>query len=99
MGRSMVMTMFTLALLMPALYRRHARRTGERLADVRTSRGRAFVVASAAVLALGVLGGIAMAGTGDTDGTKTSVGVEIVLPSGTPQYQQIPTLANERAKH
>jgi ammonium transporter, Amt family len=73
MSKPLVMMLFTLALLMPALYRRYRRRTGNALAVYNTKRGRLIIAATASLVVIGLLGGIAMATDGDKDGSKTGV--------------------------
>src|SRR3954463_7066993 len=66
-----LMSVFTLALLLPVMYRRYRRRSGAPAADLRSRRGRWLVMSMASIVLVGVLGGAAMAANGDKDGTKT----------------------------
>src|SRR3954463_13920006 len=65
-----LMSVFTLALLLPVMYRRYRRRSGAPAADLRSRRGRWLVMSMASIVLVGVLGGAAMAANGDKDGTK-----------------------------
>jgi len=101
MARPMLMTIFTLALLLPALYRRQQRRAGAYTgtsARTMPRAGRIMVLAAAALVLVGVAGGIASAEGGDRDGSKTGTHVENVLPADTPTNQQIPVLAGQVEK-
>jgi len=99
MDRTFLMSMLTLALLMPAMYRRHRRLNGRPLATVRNRRGRAFVVAMALPLVLVVVGGIALASNGDKTGTKTGIDVNNTLPTDTRPGQEVPTIATQVEKN
>src|SRR4051794_24526167 len=97
-ARPFLMTLFTLALLLPALYRRHQRRTGATAAPVASRGGRIFVAAMALLILLGVTGGVASAENGDRDGSKTGTHVENVLPADTAPSDQVPVLAAQVEK-
>ncbi|MFN2614925.1 MAG: hypothetical protein ABR552_08950, partial [Actinomycetota bacterium] len=71
MGRQGLISVFTLALLLPVMYRRYQRRTGAPEASFRNRKGRLIVAAMASVIVLGVWGGAAFASSGDRDGTQT----------------------------
>jgi len=86
MERTFLMSLLTLALLTPAMYRRQRRRTGAPLATMATKRGRVFVVAMSLPLVLAVAGGIALAANGDKDGSKTG------LPAATTQQAPAKTV-------
>jgi len=71
--RFLLMSFFTLALLMPAMYRRYRRKTGNAVAVYNTRRGRMLIAAMAAFVIIGVVAGAAMATNGDKDGSKTGI--------------------------
>ena len=66
-----LMSLFTLGLLLPVMYRRYRRRSGAQAAGFATRRGRVLVMGMASLILVGVLGGAAMAENGDHSGTKT----------------------------
>src|SRR4051795_5772032 len=70
-----LMSVFTLALLLPVLYGRYRRRSGAQPAGFGTKRGRWLVMSMASIVLVGVLGGAAMAANGDKDGSKTGTQV------------------------
>ncbi|MCU1448806.1 MAG: ammonium transporter [Acidimicrobiales bacterium] len=70
-----LMSVFTLALLLPVMYRRYRRRSGAPAAGLQTRRGRWLVMGMASIVLVGVLGGAAMAANGDKDGSKTGTQV------------------------
>ena len=71
--RPLLFSIFTLALLLPVMYRRFQRRSGAPVAGYATRRGRLLVAGMAAVLMVGVAGGAAFANGGDRDGSKTGI--------------------------
>src|SRR3954454_7973520 len=97
-ARPFLMTIFTLALLLPALYRRHQRRSGATGAPIASRGGRLFVGAMAVLILVGVTGGIASAENGDRDGAKTGTHVENVIPKDTSSSDQVPVLAAQVEK-
>ena len=99
MDRTVLMSLLTLALLMPAMYRRYRRLTGQPLATTRTGRGRAFVVAMALPLILAMAGGLALASNGDRNGGKTGTDVTNTLPSNTNPADQLTTVATQTEKN
>src|SRR5205807_5239874 len=74
-----LMSVFTLALLLPVLYGRYRRRSGAQPAGFGTKRGRWLVMGMASIVLVGVLGGAAMAANGDKDGTKTGTQVSNLI--------------------
>src|SRR3954463_2224683 len=70
-----LMSVFTLALLLPVLYGRYRRRSGAQPAGFGTKRGRWLVMSMASIVLVGVLGGAARAAHGDQDGPKTGTQV------------------------
>jgi Amt family ammonium transporter len=80
------MSLFTLALLLPALFRRHRRRTGKPVTTLRNRTGRLAVIAMASLVLVGVAGGVAFAENGDKSGAKTGTDVSHLVtnpPAGT----------------
>ncbi|HZQ86383.1 MAG TPA: hypothetical protein VFA83_16155, partial [Acidimicrobiales bacterium] len=75
MARGVLMSMFTLALLLPVMYRRYQRRSGAPVAGFKSRSGRLVVAAMAAVVFAGVIGGAAYAANGDKNGSKTGTDV------------------------
>lgn len=67
------MTLFTLGLLLPAMFRWQRRRTGRPVATLATRRGRLRLMAMLAVVVIGLLSGLALAADGDPDGSKTGI--------------------------
>jgi ammonium transporter len=74
-----LMSAFTLALLLPVLYGRYRRRSGAQAAGFGTKRGRLLVMGMASIVLVGVLGGAAMAANGDKDGSKTGTQVSNLI--------------------
>src|SRR5438874_2621322 len=98
-AQSILMSIFTLALLLPVMYRRHQRRTGVAPAAFNHRRGRLVVMAMASIVLVGMLGGTAMATDGDRDGSKTGTNIENVLPAGTAPGDAVSTLAGQTEKN
>ena len=98
-AQSILMSIFTLALLMPVMYRRYQRRTGVAPASFNHRRGRLVVMAMASIVLVGMLGGTAMATDGDRDGSKTGTNIENVLPAGTAPGDAVSTLAGQTEKN
>ncbi|HEV7888503.1 MAG TPA: ammonium transporter [Acidimicrobiales bacterium] len=73
--RPLLLSIFTLALLLPVMYRRYQRRTGAPAASYRNRTGRLLVAAMASLVFVGVIGGAAFASNGDKDGSKTGTDV------------------------
>src|SRR3954452_19090972 len=81
MGASPVlMSVFTLALLLPVMYGRYRRRSGATPAGLGTRRGRVLVMGMASIVLVGVLGGAAMAANGDKDGSQTGTQAPNLIP-------------------
>src|SRR5881227_1366945 len=74
-----LMSVFTLALLLPVMYGRYRRRSGASAAGFGTRRGRWLVMGMASLVLVGVLGGAAMAANGDKDGSKTGTQVSNLI--------------------
>jgi hypothetical protein len=70
-ARPVLMSPFTMALLLPVMYRRLRRRTGAPAAVYTSRKGRLLIAAMAMVVALAVAGGAAIASNSDPDGSKT----------------------------
>src|SRR5689334_17530267 len=80
-----LMSLFTLALLLPALYKRHLRRSGA--LTTRTAaqnrKGRMAVAGISALLVVGTMaGGAAYASNGDANGGATGTDVTNLVPAG-----------------
>jgi Amt family ammonium transporter len=86
-----LMSLFTIALLLPALYRRHQRRTGAPPASIHTRAGRVLVAVAAALVLAGVFGGVASATNGDPNGSKTGTDVTNLIPVENQSTQTEPT--------
>jgi Amt family ammonium transporter len=84
------MSVFTLALLLPALYRRQRRRTGRPVADLRSRGGRLVVMGMASLVLLGVIGGAAFADNGDKDGSRTGTDVSGLVTNPQPGSAKTP---------
>jgi len=72
------MSAITLALLLPAMYRRHRRRTASTSPPVPAGgpgRGRLVVLAASSLLVVGALGSAAFAANGDHNGSRTGTDV------------------------
>jgi Amt family ammonium transporter len=99
-GRHLLISVFTLALLAPVMYRRLQRRMGLPAATYSNPKGRIAVVAMASVVIIGVFGGMAMAGgDGDRDGSKTGTNIENILPRDTPQQDVAQTIIGQIEKN
>jgi Amt family ammonium transporter len=96
--RFLIMSFFTLALLMPAMYRRYRRKTGKAVAVYSTRRGRMLIAAMAALVILGVFAGAAMATHGDKDGSKTGVPTVSTGTQLKPIQDQINEVASQAEK-
>ncbi|MFN2607751.1 MAG: ammonium transporter [Acidimicrobiales bacterium] len=90
-ARPILMSTFTLALLLPGMYRRHLRRTGSPAAPMRSRGGRLAVAAMAALLFAGVIGGAAFAQGGDRDGSKTGTQVSNLMTADKQAGRDAPT--------
>src|SRR5690348_11946081 len=100
-ARPVLMSIFTLALLLPVMYRRYRRRTGAPPASFRNRTGRILVIAMAMVVLLGVAGGAAYATNGDKNGSKTGTDVTNLIPADKQGTQKVPTagdVANQTDK-
>ncbi len=94
-----LMSLFTLALLLPVMYRRYSRRSGAAAASFASRRGRVIVLAMAGVVVLAVLSGLALAADGDRDGSKTGTDITNVLPEDTPFEDEVPKIAEQVEKN
>src|SRR5437868_12773910 len=83
-----LMSVFTLALLLPLMYRRYRRHSGAPAAGFKTRRGRLLVMGMASIILVGVLGGAAMADNGDKDGSKTGTQVTNLIQDSAKAQQQ-----------
>jgi Amt family ammonium transporter len=83
-----LMSVFTLALLLPVMYRRYRRRSGAPAAGLGTRRGRWLVMGMASIVLVGVLGGAAMAANGDKDGSKTGTDVTHLIQDSAKAKEQ-----------
>jgi ammonium transporter, Amt family len=100
-ARPVLMSIFTLALLLPVMYRRYRRRTGAPPASFRNRTGRILVIAMAMVVLLGVAGGAAFAANGDKSGGSTGTDVTNLIPTGKQGTQTAPSagdVANQAEK-
>ncbi|MDQ1375338.1 MAG: ammonium transporter, Amt family [Actinomycetota bacterium] len=93
------MSLFTLALLLPVMYRRFQRTTGAAGAASTNRAGRLAVVAMALLVFVGVAGGAAFAENGDKDGSHTGTNTEQIAPPGKPVPQNLGTVAEQTAKN
>ena len=79
----LLMSVFTLALLLPVMYRRFRRRTGAPAAAYNSRAGRFAVVMMAGLVFVGVVGGAAFANNGDRSGANTGIDTaNLVQPGG-----------------
>jgi len=80
----LLMTLFTLALLLPALYKRHLRRTGALANDLPAAhrKRRMAVAAVAGLLVVGGMAGGAWASNGDPNGSQTGTDPSAIVPAG-----------------
>ena len=97
-----VMSLFTLALLLPALYKRHVRRSGALVTRTpqQHRKGRMAVAAVAALLVVGGMAGGAYASNGDPNGSNTGTETTNLVPAGSDHTD--PTLkdvANQTEKN
>jgi Amt family ammonium transporter len=67
------MTCFTLALLLPAMYRRHRRKTAGAVPMHKTRGGRLMLAVMISLVVVGIVSGAAFASNGDKDGSKTGL--------------------------
>ena len=96
--RSFSLSLLTLALLLPAMWRRHERRkTAVSGRPVRRRRQLAVVALAAALLAASV-GGAAFASNGDKNGADTTLSSESIVPADTPPDQVVSVLTAAVAK-
>src|SRR5437868_9527944 len=93
-----LMTLFTLALLLPALYKRHLRRTGALTNDLPAAhrKRRLAVAAVAGLLVVGGMAGGAYASNGDPNGSDTGTEVSNIVPAGSDHTD--PTLQDVAAQ-
>ncbi len=100
---ALIMWMVTTALLLPALYRRHDRRTrrlaGQENTAPSTRKVLTVVALSSLLLVTGLTAGAyASSASGDPTGAKTTIGADAIVPPGTPKDQVVPTLTDAVAK-
>jgi Amt family ammonium transporter len=95
---SLLLSLFTLALLLPAMYKRHVRRTGALTTRTpqQNRKGRMAVAAISALLVVGGMAGGAYASNGDPNGSNTGVEVTNLVPAGSDHTD--PTLADVAAQ-
>jgi Amt family ammonium transporter len=93
------MSLFTLALLLPVMYRRHQRRTGAGGTGSPNRAGRLAVIGMALLVFVGVAGGAAFAENGDRDGSRTGTNVEQIAPPDKPVPQNLGSVAEQTAKN
>jgi ammonium transporter, Amt family len=99
-SRPLIMSILTLALLFPAMYRRFQRRHGGPRAAFSDRRGRLLVTAMASLVLLAVLlGGVSQAANGDRDGSKTGTEVTNVLPGNASSGDEVATIAQQTEKN
>jgi len=89
--RPILMSLFTLALLLPVMYRRYQRRSGAPPASYRNRTGRFIIAAMASLVFAGVIGGAAFAANGDKDGSKTGTQVSNLVTADKQATQDTPT--------
>ena len=92
MGASpFLLSLFTLALLLPVMYRWHRRKIGAPPPTLRNRAGRVMVASCAALVFAGVIGGAAYANNGDPTGSKTGTDVTNLVPVEKQSTQTDPT--------
>jgi Amt family ammonium transporter len=89
-ARPILLSIFTLALLLPVMYRRFQRRTGAPAAVYRNRRGRVLIAGMALVVVLGVAGGAAFAANGDPNGGSTGTNTANLVPTDKQGTQTTP---------
>src|SRR3954464_15366362 len=93
MGASpLLLSVFTLALLLPVMYRRFQRRAGTPAAAYTNRAGRLLIIGMASLVVVGVLGGAAYASHGDPNGSSTGTDVTNLVPADKAPSQPGPTL-------
>src|SRR6266702_8832088 len=97
--RYLIMSCFTLALLLPAMYRRYRGRSGSTAAIHSTRRGRVLIAAMVSLVVIGIVAGAAFATDGDKDGSKTGVPVVSASESAKPVDQQIGDVVAQSEKN
>src|SRR5258707_1127480 len=97
--RYLIMTCFTLALLLPAMYRRYKRKTGSTAAIHGTRKGRVLIAAMVSLVVIGIVAGAAFATDGDKDGSKTGVPTTAVGSPTKPVDQQISDVVAQSEKN
>jgi Amt family ammonium transporter len=101
-ARPVLLSIFTLALLLPVMYRRFQRRTGAPAAVLTNRKGRLLIAAMAMVVALGVAGGAAFAANGDPNGSKTGSDPSNLVAPDRQGQAKVPTageVANQTEKN
>jgi Amt family ammonium transporter len=94
-ARPLLLSIFTLALLAPVMYRRFRSRIGAPAAVLTTPKGRRAVILMAALVFSGLLGGAAFAANGDRDGSRTGTDTSHIIPTDKAQEQNNqPTLGD-----
>src|SRR3954451_6578190 len=94
-----LMSLFTLALLLPALYKRHQRRSGALVTrtPAQNRKGRLAVAAVSGLLVVGTMaGGVAYASNGDPNGANTGTDVtNIASDHTTPTLEDVAAAAEK----
>src|SRR4051794_33233831 len=87
----LLLSVFTLALLLPVMYRRYQRRAGAPPAVYTNRAGRLLIAAMASLVLVGVVGGAAYASNGDPNGSNTGTEVTNLIPVEKQSTQTDPT--------
>src|SRR5205823_359068 len=82
-ARPVLLSLLTLVLLLPVMYRRHQRRSGVPMDAPRSRRGRLAIAAVSTALLVGVVGGAAFADNGDRNGADTGTKVTNLIQDTT----------------
>jgi Amt family ammonium transporter len=90
----LLLSIMTLVLLLPVMYRRYQRRSGIPFDSARGRKGRLAVMGVSAILLLGVAGGAAFAENGDKNGSNTGVDVSHLVTSGDTTAKAEPELGD-----
>ncbi|MCA1840208.1 MAG: ammonium transporter, partial [Actinobacteria bacterium] len=98
-SRPLLMSLFTLGLLMPVMYRRFQRRHGGPQASFASKKGRFVIIAMASVVVVGVLAGMALATDGDKDGSKTGTTITTMVPRDSSNDTVITNVATQTEKN
>lgn len=98
-GRALVLSLFTLALLAPVMYRRLQLRTGAPPMSFRTRAGRLVMALMASLVFVAVASGAALAENGDKDGSKTGTNVTEVIDQGKGDDANLISIAEQSEKN